>query len=186
MVALRIKDKFLKAAAAEPSQQDSPVMKMKDNIFHQILKPINQIMINDPVYSDTDIDINKQVKELRQICKEVQMRHDTDDYILKLGRSELLNILQNISDNIDDGEGKAIVMEGDDLFTLSNLTDVIRGNAKIYKEFMKAPMIAGALYQVADNIDEAQSRLWKSGIRRDYSYIPSIHDKVEASEKHLN
>ncbi len=184
MTAFCIRGQFSRAASQSSNHHGGPVIKMQEAIFHQILEPIHQTMINDPVYADIEININKQVKELRQICSEVQTSHETDDYILKLGRNELLNILQNVLENTKNASGGAIAMEGNDLIALSNLTDIIRGDAKIYREFMKAPLIAEALNQVADNIDEAQSRLWKPGIRRDYSYIPSIHgNPLEISER---
>ncbi len=188
MTELCLIGQFSRAASKSSSHDAGPVMKMNEAIFHQILGPIHQIMINDPVYADIDISIDKQVEELRQICSEVQMRHATDDYILKARRGELLNILQNILENTEPASGGALVMEGNDLLALSNLTDIIRGGAKIYREFMKAPLIADALYNVADNIDKAQSRLWKPGIGRncegilEFSYVQTDLTSIKPKE----
>ena len=187
MVLLRIRGQFSRAARASAPLQDGPVMRMSEDIFHQIFEPILQIMINTPIHSDNDIGINLQIKEFRQICNEAQMFHNTDDYILKLGRGELLNTLENILENTKKSNGGLVVMEGKDLLALSSLTDVIRGNAKTYKEFMKLPLIATALDDVADNIDAAQSRLWRSGINKGYIHIPSIKDRSEGGrDKYLH
>ncbi len=165
MSVLRIMDDFYKALLTNDVTRSGPVQKIDEAIFCQLLEPIYDLMVRDPLYLDIDIDLHAQVSELRRMCQEVQTRHDTDDYILKLGRNELLNVLQNILENAEEAKGGAVVMEVDDLFTLSNLTDVIRGDARIYREFLKSPSIADALCKVADNIDKAQSRLWSSAIK---------------------
>ena len=179
-----IKGQFSKAAGKNLLLQDSPNRIVSKEMFEQILEPINQIMINNPVYSNVEIDIPERLKELRQICSDVQVRHVTDDYILKIGRSELLNALQSLLESSKVANNGNITANNEDLFALANLSDVIRENAKIYREFMKSPLIADALYQTADNIDAAQERLWKAGIHRGYSLPLNLDEEINRKYLH--
>ena len=162
---------FSKAARVHHPEQQSLIRGVDKEVFRQILQPINAIMLESPSYANTEIEVNQQLEEFRQICNEVQVGHTTDDYIVKLGRNELLNTLQIVLESVEEANSDILDIDYNDLFTLTNLTDVIRGNANIYREFMKSPSIASALDRVADNIDMAQSRLWKAGLRSNINII---------------
>ncbi len=149
---LNIAQNFLQAAEDNPELQEKPAISIEAKTFEQILVPIRGLLNQDNIYD--------QMKELRQICSEVQVTHKTEDMILKQNRNELLNTLQGFTESFKNINHNFVPIGFDDIFNLPNLTDVIRGNAAIYREFMNEPSVADALEQVSDNIEAAQSRNW--------------------------
>ena len=164
-----LQGQFLRAAYGRGQRNDALTTKVQEEVFCHTLKPVHHILKTDPAYKSLEIDICQQIEELRNMCGEAQARHTTDDFLLKLGRSDLLNRLQSIKESLEASNNGVAEIYNDDLFALPNLTNVIRGDAAIYREYMKSPAVADALDEVADNIDVAQSRLWNLGKTNAYS-----------------
>ncbi len=155
-----ITGQFSKAADGNSSISETSLFAVNKKTFDQILSPIHQILLDEPAYNGWEIELKAQFKELRQICHEVQARHQTDDFVLKSARNRLLNTLQSISESVETSRNDFVFVDSNDLSSLSNFTDIIRGNAEIYKEYMGISLVASALKAVADNIDSAQLRAW--------------------------
>lgn len=156
-----IKGQFGKAAQDDPALQQRPFINIDLLTFHQILKPIEDVLAQDTVYSAFKTDVSHQVQELRQMCQDAQAGHTAGDNAINKGRNDLLNTLQGILESVERSDGRVVPVDFEDLFALPQLTDVLRGNATIYREYMNEMHVADALDNVANNIDIAQSNLWE-------------------------
>ena len=127
---------------------------INDEDFDQIFEPLNDILDNDPVYTNYETDLYRQVYEFRQLCIEAQLKQAINDREIREKRNTLLNALQNILDYIQDPYEEDI--DHEDITTLFESTSIIRLNAKIIGEYMHKPRVQDALEQVAENIERAQ------------------------------
>ncbi|MGN7437705.1 MAG: hypothetical protein ACTHOO_03600 [Alcanivorax sp.] len=102
----QMKQQFFKAAEAalsDPKLQHRPVVNIETETFRQILKPIERVLGNDPVYGEYQMGIARQIEELRRMCLEAQAAHTTKDTCTKKRRAQLLNVLQGILENVQEG-----------------------------------------------------------------------------------
>ncbi len=165
-ISANMKQQFFKAADAALSDQalqQRPVVNIEVETFQQILAPIEDLLDSDPVYGQYEIGIDHQIEELRKMCLEAQAAHTTRDTCTKQRRSELLNVLQSVLENIQetiDDNSQFIQVDFGDLFALSDLTDVIYEAGMTHGEFLNHNSASQALFATAKNIDEAQKRLW--------------------------
>ena len=82
----QMKQQFFKAAEAalsDPKLQHRPVVNIETETFRQILKPIERVLGNDPVYGEYQMGIARQIEELRRMCLEAQAAHTTKDTCTK-------------------------------------------------------------------------------------------------------
>ncbi len=149
------------AAKDDPALQQRPFINVELLTLHQILQPIADVLAHDTVYGAMQTDISHQVQELRQMCQDAQSRHTAGDEAINKGRNDLLNTLQGLLESVERSDGHFVPVDFEDLYALPQLTDVLRGNATIYREYMNEPHVADALDNVAQNIDVAQSKLWE-------------------------
>ena len=156
-----IQGQFGKAAKDDPALQQRPFINVELLTFHQILKPIEDVLAHDTVYGGFQTDVSHQVQELRQMCHDAQAGHTAGDNAVNEGRNNLLNTLQGVLESVQNSHGNLVSVDFEDLYALPQLTDVIRGNAKIYREYMNEAHVADALDRVAQNIDMAQANLWE-------------------------
>lgn len=156
-----IQGQFGKAAKDDPTLQQRPFIKVELLTFHQILQPIEDVLAHDTVYGAVKTDISHQVQELRQMCHDAQAGHTAGDEAINKGRNDLLNTLQGLLESVERSDGHFVPVDFEDLYALPQLTDVLRGNATIYREYMNETHVADALDNVAQNIELAQGNLWE-------------------------
>ncbi len=154
---LSAKIEFLKVAANSPQYQEKPSLDIEEETFEQILMPIELLLNRDGRHETKTY---QKMQELRQICNEAQVYHTTDDDSLKQRRNELSYTLQELSESLQDAVNNKVNVKYDNITALPNLIDIIKSDAKIYKEFMGHPLVADALDQVAGNITSAEANLW--------------------------
>ncbi len=165
-ISAKMKQQFFKAADAALSDaalQQRPVVNVEIETFRQILAPIEELLDDDPVYSQYEMGIEHQIEELRRMCLEAQAAHTTKDTCTKQRRSELLNVLQGVMENIQEtakNNSQFIQIDFGELFALSDLTDVIQEAGMTHSEFLNNNEASQALFTTAKNIDAAQKRLW--------------------------
>ncbi|PCJ99449.1 MAG: hypothetical protein COA45_05275 [Zetaproteobacteria bacterium] len=176
-----IQGKFGSAAKDNPALQRRPFIKVDSLTFSQILKPIEGILACDVDYVDVSTDIFHQMKRLRQMCHDAQVVHTAGDSVVNKGRNDLLNTLQGIVESVENSDGYIVPVDFEDLYALPQLTDVMRGNATIYREYMNEGHVADALDKVASNIDMAQKNLWEpsSQIREDFAQTIDMGSMAE-------
>ncbi len=155
----------------DPMLQEKPTIVVETETLAQILEPIRDLLDEDAVYGKYETQVYHQLRELRQMCLEAQVAHTTSDETLKSDRNVLLNALQGFVDSASKAEHGAVQVDFDYLFDLPAKADVMRSNATIYREFMRAPEVADVLEQVADNVEAAHQRRW----------FPEVRDDVDIS-----
>lgn len=160
---LEIRRNFYLAAQNNPPPKDIMPLSVDKGVLRQILSPIKDIYLKYGACIDRDIEIHALVEELRQMCVEAHAIHTTQDAKLKDKRSSLLIALQGLSESIGESRGPYVVVDFDDMFNLSVLTDVLRDSASIYREYMHYPDIADAIECVANFIDLSKMRSWSLG-----------------------
>ncbi len=77
------------------------------------------------------------------------------------------------------GKSQYVVVDFDDMYNLSNLTDMLRDGASIYREYMHYPDIADAIDRVASLVDMAKASSWTLG-GFDKDVTDSQQDKIFA------
>lgn len=161
MKLLAIQGQFGKASDENPVLRQRPSINVDLLTFNQILKPVENILAQDTIYGSMKTDISHHVIELRQMCQDAQAGHTSSDPDVNKGRNRLLNTLQGILESVEKSDGSIVQIDFDDLYALPELTDVIRGDANIYREYMNEEHVANVLCKVASNIDAAQANLWE-------------------------
>lgn len=156
-----LQNKFRKAVVHDVSLQQRPFYSVDEAVLREVLSPIGDVLNQDAVYGQYETDLYHQVCELRQICEEVKIAHTTDDGELIGKRNTLGLTLQGLLESVQDQKGQYIDIDFEDLKNLPQMNEVMKGYATIYREFMNQPGIANALDDVADNIVEANKRLWQ-------------------------
>ncbi len=152
---------FANAARDSRLQEVRPVLEIEVEVLDDVLAPIRQILENDADYGIYHTGLYHHLLELRRMCLDAQAAHTSGDAEISKDRNQLLNVLQGLVESAQNAEDGIIAVDYDDLYQLTVLADVIRGNADIYREYMRAPDIADALNRVADNIQVAQARKWQ-------------------------
>lgn len=184
MKLLAIQGQFGKASDENPVLRQRPSINVDLLTFNQILKPVENILAQDTVYGNMKTDISHHVIELRQMCQDAQAGHTSNDPDINKGRNRLLNTLQGILESVEKSDGSIVQIDFDDLYALPDLTDVMRGDANIYREYMNKEHVANALDKVASNIEAAQKNLWEPliQIQNDFSRtmdLPSVSSNDE-------
>ena len=170
-ISAKMKQQFFKAAddaLSDSALQQRPVVNIDMETFRQILAPIEGLLDGDPVFSQYETGVEHQIEELRRMCLEAQAAHTTKDTCTKQRRSELLNVLQGVLENIQETSNKDsqfVQVDFGDLFALSDLTDVIHEAGMTHGEFLNHHEASQALFSTAKNIDEAQKRLWLPALK---------------------
>lgn len=160
---LEIRRNFYLAAQNNPPTKDITPFSVDIMTFRQILSPIKDVYLKYGACNDRDIEISALVEELRQMCVEAHAIHTTLDSKLKNERSDLLVVLQGLSESMKESRGPYVVVDFNDMYDLSMLTDTLRDSAAIYREYMHYPDIADAIEVVAGFIDLAKVRSWVFG-----------------------
>lgn len=165
-------DRARKAAA--PLQTFRPDIRVERGVFEAVFAPVKNIIDQKEMArqfsSPNGVTLTDQVIELRRMCLEAQVSSSTDDPLLKLHRTELLNALQGIAESVEGIEKNNMThvsVDYDDFFKMSDRTQEIRGAAKIYEQFLKNEVVASALFTIAENIKTAQTNLWEPTIEQD-------------------
>lgn len=143
--------------------QQRPFVPMHAQMFAQILRPIKRLFDTDPYYANIDMSLSDQMRELRQMCQEVQAAQTTTDRLIKARRTLLLGTLQGLSEALEEMEEKGILIaeiDFEDLHAFTECLDILMANAVIYKEFMRSPQVAEAMHATFQNLKEAQNRFW--------------------------
>ncbi len=161
MKLLAIQGQFGRASDENPVLRERPSINVDLVTFNQILKPIDDVLSQDTVYGTMKTDISHNVRELRQMCQDAQAGHTSNNPEVSKGRNRLLNTLQGVIESVEKSDGSIVQVDFDDLYALPELTDVIRGDANIYREYLNKEHVANALDKVAYNIDSAQENLWE-------------------------
>ncbi len=176
---LSAKVAFLKVAANSPQYQEELSLDIEEKTFSQILKPIETLLNQEPAYGQHKTETYQKMQELRQICNEAQVYHTTDDTSLKQRRNDLSDTLQELSESLQETVNGKANIKSNNITGLPNLVDIIKSDAKIYKEFMGYPLVAEALDQVADNITSAEVNLWYPN---DIDLNKSANDEIYAQQ----
>ncbi len=159
---LEIRRNFYLAAQNKPLDKDITPLSVDIMTFKRVFAPIRDIYLQYGACRDRDIGIHALIEELRQMCVEAHAIHTTQDTYLRDGRGRLLVSLQGLSESMKDYRGKVpyVVVDFDDMYNLSNLTDMLRDSALIYREYMHYPDIADAIDRVAGLIAIAKASPW--------------------------
>ncbi|MGH1456605.1 MAG: hypothetical protein ACRBDI_07480 [Alphaproteobacteria bacterium] len=140
--------------------------------FRQVLEPVHDLMVNYEVHHNVqDITVRNQLKYLRQTCLDLQVARTDIDPQTKKQQNKLLDSLQNLMEDVEDAanvEAQYAQVNYKDLFNLSQLSDIIRGDADICNNEMKRELgnviafdLSTMLNKVADRFDAAQARRWQ-------------------------
>ncbi|MCK5374064.1 MAG: hypothetical protein KAJ40_02155 [Alphaproteobacteria bacterium] len=177
---LQLRQEF-RCAAMKVEQQECllerPSIMIEDKTFQGILTPVREIMEGEAIYSNKQkFSVPDMLEELRKMCLEAQTSHTTKDGSTRERRTELLNILQSIKEQAEEGvDANGMCMVDMDFFYLPRLTDVIREAAMTHSEFLHNSEISEALMHVADNIEVAEKRLWTPVNAADNDYNPPMY-----------
>ncbi|PCJ99448.1 MAG: hypothetical protein COA45_05270 [Zetaproteobacteria bacterium] len=159
---LEMRRNFFLAAQNNPPPREITPFSIETKTFQQILAPIKETYLRYGACSDRDIGVHALMEELRQMCLEAHAIHTTQDSVLKENRSALLNALQGLTESMKGDHGPYLIVDFNDLYSLSKLTETLRNSATIYREYMHYPDISDAIDYVADYIESAKLRSWTS------------------------
>ncbi len=155
--------------------------------FRQALKPVNDLMQQNPNYAGYDIAVDYQLKFLRQTCLDLQLVRTQLDQSEKDKQNELINSLQAVMEDVQNAQGDVIRVNYEDLYNLSKLSDIMREDAKVCQNEllrelgnMTASDVHDMLNKTADRFDIAQARHWA------YEEVkPSVEMEAVASGQYL-
>ncbi len=174
------------AVKSDPLLQEKPAIYIETETLEQMLEPVRDYLDNDAIFGRYETQVYHQLRELREMCLQAQTKHTTSDSELKENRNELLNALQGFVDAASKARGGYVQVDFDYLFALPEKTDVMRGDATIFREYMHSPQIADALEKVADNIDAAHERRWLPEARNDFDNsldVQASNDEIYATQE---
>ncbi len=179
-----LKKEFLTAAKDSPELQKPVELSIEKETLKQIMEPVAAHIKNDVVLGETydQPHLCDQLIELRRMCSEAQVTQKVDSPKEREDRNTLTNTLQGVMESVEDAQGSPFIMlDKDDLFNLPRLTDVLRNEAAVYREFMHSESVASVLDNVANNIDQAQKRLWRPEVRDERAHFAQFTAGVQAA-----
>lgn len=153
--------------AAEQFQQQELTYPVEVRTLRQALEPVHEHMQVDSTYAGHDISVDYLFKYLRQTCSELHIAREGHDADLSQGQNALLQSLNNIMEDIQDSKNGVAMIGHEDLYNLSQLSDVMRSDAQVCKQEMfrelgdtTAYELHDMLMDTADRFDAAQARQW--------------------------
>ena len=137
--------------------------------LRQALEPVLELMVNyDVHHNDHEISVDSQLKYLRQTCLDLQLARTDIDSETKEKQNVLLGSLHAVMEDVRDAQGGVVMVNHEDLFRLSQLSDIIRSDADICNNEMKRELgdvvssdLHDMLNKTANRFDSAQSRAWE-------------------------
>lgn len=162
-------NEFHTAAKSDPVLQKPLEIGIHKQTLNKIYAPIKDAMDHHPGYREFDLTLFRLIDASYHMCSEPFTRHEVKSAEIRKNRTELLNGINAVKEAVEDAfrshqDTEIMMVDHVGIYGMAANTHRIRDAAQIQGQFMGQKAVEEALYAHADEIDNAQKRLWMPNV----------------------